>query len=206
MVVDRGGRGPLACLEWGIQVPHRGPVRLERDGLGEVEAAVGVRIARRVPGRGEQAAEAGLGSAGGHGCAGGVDAVDAGLDRREQGRHLPAGGVVGVQAQRDVEPVPDRLDQDPCSGWAQEAGHVLDDQAVHAGGDVGLGDAQVVVQGVGGLGGAEEVAGVADRAFGVAGVLADRVDHRPGPVHVVERVEYPEDVHPRRRGRARRTR
>ena len=69
-----------------------------------------------------------------------------------------------------------------------------------AGGSELLGDAQVIVQGVGGLGGVEQVAGVANRAFDVSAALADSVDDRASALRVVECVEHPEHVHPRRPG------
>ena len=47
-------------------------------------------------------------SGAGHRRAGGVDRVDPGVDRGEQGGELAAGGVVGVQVHRQVEPLAQR--------------------------------------------------------------------------------------------------
>ena len=113
----------------------------------------------------------------------------------------PPGRVVGVQVDRQVEPLAQRGDQPAGGRRAQQAGHVLDRQDVRARPHDLLGEAQVVVERVEALGRIGQVTGVAQghlrhgRSRG-----ADRVDRRPHLVDVVERVEDPEDVHPRRRG------
>ena len=66
---------------------------------------------------------------------GDVDGVDAGVDCGEQGGELAAGGVVGVQVDREVEPFAQRRDELRGGGRAQQAGHVLDGQDVGAGVD-----------------------------------------------------------------------
>ena len=92
-----------------------------------------------------------------------------------------------------------------AAGRAQQPGHVLDRQHVRAGLDDPLGQAEVVVERVELLGGAGQVAGVAERDLGDGRAgLAHRLDRRPHLLDVVERVEDPEHVEPgRRRPRAR---
>ena len=107
---------------------------------------------------------------------------------------------MGVQADRDIEAGAKRRHECGRGRRPEEAGHVLDDQPVRAREDVLLGHAQVVVEGVGGLGGVEDVARVADGALGVPRLLAHRVDDGPGLLDAVQRIEHPEDVHA---GRAR---
>ena len=108
---------------------------------------------------------------------------------------LAAGGVVGVQVHRLVEPLAQRRDEGAGGGGAQQPGHVLDGDDVRAGlGDL-LGQAQVVVEGVELLAGAGEVAGVAERDLGDGGAGgADGVDGGAHLADVVERVEDAEDV------------
>ncbi|MBW8767754.1 MAG: hypothetical protein JF630_16585, partial [Geodermatophilales bacterium] len=102
-----------------------------------------------------------------------------------------------MQVHRQVETFPQRRHQTGGRRWAQQPGHVLDRQDVRAGPDDLLGQAEVVVQRVELLGRAGEVPGVAESHLGDRDAgLPHGVDGRAHLVHVVERIEDPEDVDP----------
>src|SRR5690606_9720548 len=191
VVVDAAGRGGQAGLEGRVDLADALPVRLQvADGL-EVEAGGVFRV---VGGRDERR-QGGLGGGAGHGGDRSVDGVGAGLDRGEGGGELAAGGVVGGGVGGEGE----RAAQGGRAGrggrGAQQSGHVLDGRDVGAGRDDLLGEAEVVVERVGPLGGVGQVGRVAEGDLGDGGAgLADGVDGGPHLADVVERVEDAEDV------------
>ena len=107
VVVDPAGRRRQAGLERRVDPADRLPVGLQVDDGPQVEpgVALGVRERRH------QRRHRRLARGAGHRGAGGVDRVDAGVDGGEQGGQLAAGGVVGVQVHRQVEPLAQRGDQ-----------------------------------------------------------------------------------------------
>ena len=126
---------------------------------------------------------------------GDVHGVHAGIHGREQRGQLAAGGVVGVQVDREVEPLPQRRDQLGRGRRTQQSGHVLDRQDVRPGVDDLLRQLQVVIQGVEVSSGIQHVPGVAEGNFGDGGSgLAHGADGRSHLVDVVEGIEDPENV------------
>ena len=151
---------------------------------------------RRDQGRGGRLA----GSAGQRG-GGDVDGVDPGVDGCHQGGQLAAGRVVGVQVDRQVKAFAQGRDELGRGGRSQHAGHVLDGQDVGAGGHNAVGEGQVVVQGVDGLGWIQEVSRVAQRHLGNGRSRGpDGLDGRLHLVHVVQGVKDAEDVNSAGRG------
>ena len=145
----------------------------------------------------DEGGQAGLARGARHRRAGSVHGIHPGVDGGQQGADLAAGGVVGVQVHREVETLPERAHQGARGRRTQQPGHVLDREDVRTGGHDLLGHPEVVVQGVELLARVREVAGVAechlrDRGAG----LQHGLDGGPHLLHVVERVEDPEDVQP----------
>ena len=101
---------------------------------------------------------------------------------------------MGVEVHRLVETLAQRTDESPCRLGAQEAGHVLDAQHVDPGGHQLFGDLEVVVEGVGRLERAGEIAGVAERSFRERSGFEHRLDRRPHLADVVQGVEDAKDV------------
>ena len=168
VAVDAGRGRALPGLEGRVEVADRVPVRLEQRGIAQVESAADGRIAVGVRHGGEQGAEAGLAPARRHRRGGAVDAVDARLDGGEVRGELATGGVVGVQvhrAGRSARAAPTRAAV-AAGGRSRPAMSLMTRTCAPAIDDL-LGQAQVVVEGVGGLGGVEDVAGVAERDLGV---------------------------------------
>ena len=175
VAVDAPGRRRQAGLERRVDPAGRLPVGLERVDRRERQAG----LARAVVGGRDQRGDRRLRGGAGHRGGGGVDGVDARVDRGEQRRELAAGGVVGVQVDRQVEALAQRGHQRVRGRHPQQAGHVLDRQHVRAGLDDLVGQAQVVVEGVEVLVGVGQVAGVAERDLGHGGPgRADGLDRR----------------------------
>ena len=193
VVVDPSGRPGQARLEGRVQLAHGLEVRLQGIDGRERET----RVTRGVLQRGDQGRHRHLRGGACHGRGGDVHRVHSGVDRREQGAQLAAGGVVGVQVDGQVEVLAQGCDQLGGRRRPQQPGHVLDGQDVRTRLDQFLGPAQVVVEGVEGLVRAGHVARVADRRLGhrVVG-LQHRLDRRTDLVDVVEGVEDAEDVEP----------
>jgi len=190
-VVDVAGGAGQAGLERPVHRPDRLEVRLERHRGVEGE----VRFARGVFQRREQGRHRDLARGAGHGGHRHVYGVHAGVDRRHEGGELPAGGVVGVQVDRQVEALPQGAHEDRGGPGPQQAGHVLDRQHVRTGRDDLLREVQVVVEGVERLARIGEVRGVAECHLGHGGPgLAHRGDRGGHLPDVVEGVEDPEDV------------
>ena len=136
--VDPAGRGGQPGLERRVELAHGLPVGLEvADGL-QVEPGG----ARGVVGGGDERATA---------TAGGSCPPSRRSRRRRRRRpasiaasrvaELAAGGVVGVQVHRQVEPLAQRGDQGARRRRAQQPGHVLDREDVRPGLDDLLGEA-----------------------------------------------------------------
>ena len=190
VAVDAPGRRLQAGLERAVECAHRLPIRLlvqER-----VERDARVALGRR--GGGDDRRQGGLAGHPGHRGGGAVDGVDAGVDGGEVGRELPAGGVVGVQVNGQLELAAQRGHEGAGGRGAQQAGHVLDGQHVYAGVDQLLGEAQVVGEGVELLARVAQVARVAQGSLGECGCLERCLDRGAHAFDVVERVEDAEDV------------
>ena len=140
--VDAAGRRGQPRLERRVDAADGLPVGLQR--ADRLQRQPG--LARRVVGRRDQRRQRRLRGGAGHRGGGGVDGVDAGVDRGQQRGELAARGVVGVQVHRQVELRAQRGHQRPGGGRAQQAGHVLDRQHVRPGRDDPLGQAEVVVE------------------------------------------------------------
>ena len=127
--IDLRGAGLEVALEGGVLGAHGLPVEADLpDRLG-VEAGVALGVAQRLDDR----AEAGLRGHAGHGVHGGVDGVDARLDGGEHAGAGDAGGVVGVQVDRQADLFLQRLDQHARGRGLEQPGHVLDAEDVAAG-------------------------------------------------------------------------
>ncbi len=106
---------------------------------------------------------------------------------------------MGVHVHRQVEATAQRTDQFPRRLRTQQAGHVLDRQHVRTGFRDMVSQLQVVVQRVEILTRIGQVAGVAHRDFGYRRArFAYRVDRRAHRLEIVQRVENPENIDPRR--------
>ena len=193
VVVHPPGRAGETGLEGRVDLAHHLPVRLEV--LGGPQRDAGVQVG--VGGGGHERRQRWLARGARHRRRRDVHGVGPRLDRGQQRRELTAGGVVGVDVDRQVEPLAQRTHQPPGGVRSQQAGHVLDRQDVGARVHDLLGQAEVVVQGVETLGGVEQVRGVAERDLGDRGPgLPDGVDRRTHLTHVVQGVEDAEDVDP----------
>ena len=106
VVVDPPGRARQTGLEGGVDLADGLPVRLQVHHRPQIQVGgpLGVRQ------RGDQGRRRRLGGGGGHRRTGHVDRIHPGVDRGQQGGQLAAGGVVGVQVHRQVEPLPQGAD------------------------------------------------------------------------------------------------
>ena len=191
VLVHAAGGAGQPRFERRVQGADRLPVRLEvADGRQrDARVALGVRE------RGDEGGEGGLAGRAGHRRGGHVDRVGARVARGEQRRELAAGGVVRVHVHGQVELAAERLHQLRRGARPQQAGHVLDREHVRARLHHLLGEAHVVVERVQGLGGVEQVGGVADGGLRDGGAGGQhRVDGRADLRDVVERVEDAEHV------------
>ena len=102
-----------------------------------------------------------------------------------------AGGVVGVEVDRQADLLAERRDQLPRRRRLEQPGHVLDAEDVGARRLELLGEADVVFQVVLRAARIEDVAGVADGALAELAGVAHRV-HRDA--HVLDPVEAVEDA------------
>ena len=197
VAVDAAGRRGQARLERRVQAADRLPVGLEVEhGL-----RIDVGLARRVLQRHDQRRHGRLRRRRAHRGVGDVDGVHARVDGREQRGQLAAGGVVGVQVHGQVEALAQRGHEAATGLRAEKARHVLDREHVRAGVDDLLGEAQVVVERVDGLGGIQQVRGVAEGHLGDRGAGGQHgVDGGPHLADVVHGVEDAEDVDPGGRG------
>ena len=109
-----------------------------------------------------------------------------------------ARGVVRVEMDRQADLLSQRLDQDaPPRGFSRPAMSLIAEDMA-AGPLELLGELDVIGERIFGAVGIENVAGVADRAFGELAGLAHRVDRDAHVLDPVEAVEDAEQVHARR--------
>ena len=107
VLVDPAGGARQAGLERRVDPAHGFPVRLQGADVGQAQAGV----ARRVGQRGDEGRGRGLAGGAGQGGRGDVHGVHAGVHGRQERGQLAACGVVGVQVDREVEPLPQGRDQ-----------------------------------------------------------------------------------------------
>ncbi len=126
-----------------------------------------------------------------------VDRIHPGLGGGKDAGAGDAGGVVGVEMDRQADLVLQRLHQRPGGGRLQQPRHVLQPQHMRAGGLQLLGHADIVFQVVFGPVRVAQVAGIADRAFADLAGGDHRIHRHPHVLDPVQRIEHPEHVDPR---------
>ena len=183
------------ALESRILCSHGLPVERDLADRLRVEAGVAIRVAQGLDDR----AQAGLRRGPRHRVHAGVDRVDTGVDRGQHGGASNARGVVGVQVDRQPDLLLQGSDEGAGLDRLEEAGHVLDRQDVAARRLELPGGADVVSEVVFAACRVEDVAGVADRAFGELARLQHGIDRDAHVLDPIEAVEDPEQVHARLR-------
>jgi hypothetical protein len=127
--VDIGGAGARGGVEGGVDGADGFPVIGGAvEGVeGESGGAGGVVLEG-----GDDGVEVGLAGGAGHGGEGAIDDIDAGVGGFEDGGGGDAGGVVGVEVDREADFVARALTSLEGGVGLEEAGHVLDGEDVGA--------------------------------------------------------------------------
>ncbi len=189
IAVDIGGGVLDPRLKGGIPLPHVRPV------VGELLEAVGVQpgVPLLPAERGDHRIEGGLAGHGGHGVHRAVHDVHPGLSRHQEGRHLVAGGIVGVEVDGNAHLLLEGLHQLLGGVGLQESGHILDAQDVGPSALQLLGHVHIVGNGVAVPFGVQNIASVADGRLADLALVEDLVYghfHTGDPVEGVEDAEY----------------
>ena len=178
------------AFERRILVAHRLPVERDAADPFRLQPGIAIGAAQRL----DQRTQAGLRGVAGERVHRRVDRVDAAVDRRQHRRRRQARRVVGVEMDRQVGRLAQRLEQHARRGRLQQPGHVLDGDDMGAGLLELPGQRHVVVEVVFGARRIEDVAGVADRRFAELVLGAHRVHRDAHVVDPVQAVEHPEQV------------
>ena len=142
---------------------------------------------------GNHCVQRGLTGQGAHGGNCQVHNVHAGFGSHQAGGNLVAGGVVGMQVNRNIQRILQARDQDLCRIGLQQAGHILDGHRVTAQILQLLRQIHIVLQRVLIAGQVRHIAGVADGTFHELVLLQCLVDsdfHAGQPVQGVENTEH----------------
>ena len=190
VAVDVGGRGFQAVVEALIPQAHIRPVVGQLLHPPQVQPGVPLRSLQG----GHQRIQRGLAGKTRQRGAGGIHHIHTGLGGHQQGRHLIAGGVVGMQVDGDADLLLQGGHQLLGGVGLQQAGHILNGQ--HMGATVLqlLGKVHIVFQSVLILAGIQNVAGVAHGGLQQL-ILVQHLVH--GHLHAgdpVQRVEHTEHV------------
>ena len=136
----------------------------------------------------------GLRGQAGHGCNCGIHNVHAGFCGHQQGCDLVAGGIVGVEMNRNADLLLQGVYQFLGRIGLEQAGHILDADGVGADVLQLLGQLYIVVQGIAGTGLVHNVAGVADGCLAELILLQDLIHGDGHAGHPVQGIEYAEDI------------
>ena len=182
MQIDLGVSRPRTAVEGSIEVSDKLPViRVGSQGPG-----VEPRVPRLAAQGFHNGVEIGLAGLTAHGRNGAVDHIHSGLGSLEDGSRAHTAGVVGMEVNRNTHLLAQGFHQFGGGVGFAETRHVLDGQNVGAHLLQPAGHLEVVVEGVLGPSGIEDIAGVAD------GGLANGVGfphRRHGDFHVFHRVQ-----------------
>ena len=141
-----------------------------------------------------------LRSQAGHGGHSGIHNIHAGLGSHQQGCNLVAGGIVGMEMNRDADLLLQGVYQLFGRIGLEQTGHILDADGVCADVLQLLGQLHIVIQGVAGAGLVHNVTGVADGCLAEL-ILLQHLIHGNGHTgHPVQGIEHTEDVDAAQRG------